>query len=344
MEIKEKSLQQQIYESMDLKTTQELLEIWVANDRNAWTETAFATIKDILQNRNVEIPEQHIQNGDTGLEGDQATLSAETKSIAQAHFNQSCSLWKESRYQEALEQCDQALALAPGWSEAHNLRGVILEEMQQIDQSILEYRKAIRLNPRYKDARENLAYAKKWHPAFFEATEEPAGAASLPQDAAQESLIGLKCPECGGAVAATDTYCKHCGAYLAEPGPLKVRMEESYPLKRGFWITFFLIIWFVANLWEGFSNLRNLFSSQFNSPMIYLWLLFLSGLKVASVIALWNWKKWGAYAFPGALAIEIATLVIAGANPILLVFVLPGLALLIGLLVVLFRRVWKQMQ
>jgi tetratricopeptide (TPR) repeat protein len=119
----------------------------LANNRNAWTEVAFATIKDILQNRNVEVPEQHIQNGDTGLKSDKAQSSAETKSIAQEHFDQSYSLWKKSRYQEAMEQCDQALALAPGWSKVHNLRGVILDEMQQIDQSILEYRKAIRLLP-----------------------------------------------------------------------------------------------------------------------------------------------------------------------------------------------------
>jgi uncharacterized protein DUF2569 len=52
------SLRQQIYKSMDMKDTQELSKIWKANDRDEWSDQTFDVIKEILQNRNAEIPEQ----------------------------------------------------------------------------------------------------------------------------------------------------------------------------------------------------------------------------------------------------------------------------------------------
>jgi hypothetical protein len=43
---------------MYLKETEELLEIWKTNDHVEWTETAFEIIKEILNTRGVELPEQ----------------------------------------------------------------------------------------------------------------------------------------------------------------------------------------------------------------------------------------------------------------------------------------------
>jgi hypothetical protein len=43
---------------MDMKDTQELSEIWKANDRDEWSDQTFEVIEEILQNRNAEIPEQ----------------------------------------------------------------------------------------------------------------------------------------------------------------------------------------------------------------------------------------------------------------------------------------------
>ena len=48
----------QIYNNMNLKETEELLEIWQSNDRAAWTETAFAVVGEILKKRLGEVPPQ----------------------------------------------------------------------------------------------------------------------------------------------------------------------------------------------------------------------------------------------------------------------------------------------
>ena len=60
MGTKTDSLQQQIYRSMDLKGTQELIGILRANNRNEWTDEAFKAIREVLKNRNIENPEQYV--------------------------------------------------------------------------------------------------------------------------------------------------------------------------------------------------------------------------------------------------------------------------------------------
>jgi tetratricopeptide (TPR) repeat protein len=93
--------------------------------------------------------------------GNKVSSKVENKKIATKHFDQSYEYWEKSNYEEALEECEEAIELAPDWSEAHNLRGVILEEMDKLDKAILEYREAIRLDPNNTDAKENLAYSDK---------------------------------------------------------------------------------------------------------------------------------------------------------------------------------------
>ena len=51
-------LRQQMYSQFSLKETNDLVEIWVANDRVEWSETAFEVIQEILQQRLDELPPQ----------------------------------------------------------------------------------------------------------------------------------------------------------------------------------------------------------------------------------------------------------------------------------------------
>ena len=53
-----KRLKEQIYNNVNLKGTDEILEIWQKNDRVEWSDTAFDVIKDILTERLGEIPSQ----------------------------------------------------------------------------------------------------------------------------------------------------------------------------------------------------------------------------------------------------------------------------------------------
>lgn len=53
------SLREQIRNQMNLIETNELLEIWQNNDRAEWSDDAFEVIKEILNERGVDLPEQH---------------------------------------------------------------------------------------------------------------------------------------------------------------------------------------------------------------------------------------------------------------------------------------------
>jgi len=52
------SLRHEIHNRMNLKETDELLEIWQKNDRAEWSEEAFDVVRDVLKERGVDIPKQ----------------------------------------------------------------------------------------------------------------------------------------------------------------------------------------------------------------------------------------------------------------------------------------------
>jgi hypothetical protein len=52
-------LRDQIYKSMDLKETDELLGIWQTNNRAEWTDTTFEIVEEILKKRIGNIPPQN---------------------------------------------------------------------------------------------------------------------------------------------------------------------------------------------------------------------------------------------------------------------------------------------
>jgi hypothetical protein len=52
-------LADQIVETMQNKTTEELLEIWTTNDRGQWSDAAFDAVLQTLSERNVIIPPQN---------------------------------------------------------------------------------------------------------------------------------------------------------------------------------------------------------------------------------------------------------------------------------------------
>jgi amino acid transporter len=52
------NLRSQIFSNLNIKETDELLEIWTTNDRVEWSNTAFDVIKEILEQRLGELPPQ----------------------------------------------------------------------------------------------------------------------------------------------------------------------------------------------------------------------------------------------------------------------------------------------
>lgn len=59
MKVVSKDLQKHIYNNLNLKETDELVEIWKTNDRVEWSEAAFDVLKEILEQRLSEIPSQN---------------------------------------------------------------------------------------------------------------------------------------------------------------------------------------------------------------------------------------------------------------------------------------------
>jgi hypothetical protein len=53
------NLRKQIHDNLNLKETDELLEIWKTNDRAEWSDTAFDVMKELLEQRLSEIPPQN---------------------------------------------------------------------------------------------------------------------------------------------------------------------------------------------------------------------------------------------------------------------------------------------
>ncbi len=66
----------------------------------------------------------------------------------------------EAGLRDALINCDLALQYDPNFADAHNLRGLALDEMGRIEEAIAAYRKALRLNPDLGEARINLEDAE----------------------------------------------------------------------------------------------------------------------------------------------------------------------------------------
>jgi uncharacterized membrane protein YhaH (DUF805 family) len=76
-------LRESIYGQFSQKATEELLDIWQANDHTEWSETTFDVIREILQERQVELPVQD----EVVLEGSVPPREAAAMSFAQILFS-----------------------------------------------------------------------------------------------------------------------------------------------------------------------------------------------------------------------------------------------------------------
>ena len=70
------SIDPQLYQQMDKKDTQELLAMWHEQDREAWTDQAFAAMHAVLLNRLGSIPEPSPSRGDDIETEEEETLIA----------------------------------------------------------------------------------------------------------------------------------------------------------------------------------------------------------------------------------------------------------------------------
>jgi tetratricopeptide (TPR) repeat protein len=93
-----------------------------------------------------------------GVELDAPLEETERQELAQPYLEKAKNALEAGKnLKGALLNCNEAIAYIPESAEAHNLRGLILDVMGKTDESILAYREALRLDPDFADAKENLA-------------------------------------------------------------------------------------------------------------------------------------------------------------------------------------------
>lgn len=128
----------QIYDELSVEETEDLLHIWQYGDIDEWDETDFEMIKEILLERLGDLPPQSIE-----LQIDEIMYQLED------HLD-------NSEWEKALADCERALQLKPDLEMVYNARGEIYEEMEQLEQAMLNYQRAIELSPSFGEAWENM--------------------------------------------------------------------------------------------------------------------------------------------------------------------------------------------
>lgn len=97
---------------------------------------------------------------DTEQVPDQRTEPGTTSIQAQQHLDLAYNHEDRGEFTDALSECETAIRFDPGYAEAHNLRGIVLEELGRKADAVAAYAQAVRLDPSFDEARENLHEAK----------------------------------------------------------------------------------------------------------------------------------------------------------------------------------------
>jgi len=81
---------------------------------------------------------------------------SEIPAEAQEALDRAYTLEADEDLEEALRICDAILIGVPGLAEAHNLKGIILEQTGDKEEALEAYRSALKLDPNFDDAKQNL--------------------------------------------------------------------------------------------------------------------------------------------------------------------------------------------
>ena len=76
------------------------------------------------------------------------------------HLGRGRACLNKGKYDDAIEDYDKAIALAPNDAIAYYNRGVAYYEKGDKEQAIADFRKALEINPSYENAKEGLKLAE----------------------------------------------------------------------------------------------------------------------------------------------------------------------------------------
>jgi len=131
-------LRKQIYDNLNLRETEDLLEIWQAANTDEWAEGTFEIIREILLERLGSVPPQSMQ-----------FQAGQILSKIDGYLD-------AGELEKALSECERAIQMAPSLASAYNYRGLVYDEMGELEKARSDYQAALRLDPRLQDARKNL--------------------------------------------------------------------------------------------------------------------------------------------------------------------------------------------
>jgi tetratricopeptide (TPR) repeat protein len=126
-------LREQIYNDLNLRETKELVEIWQRKNLDEWQEEAFDIIKGILLERLGYVPIQSTQ-----VQIDQILRRVDSSLQA-------------GDLDKALSECELAIKMAPDFALAYQYRGLIYDEMGQLEKAIADFQETVRLDPELED-------------------------------------------------------------------------------------------------------------------------------------------------------------------------------------------------
>ncbi len=258
---------------------------------------------------------------------------------------------------KALADCEQALEYRPDYAEAHNLRGLILDALGNNEEAILAYQEAIRLQPDFTDAKENLEDAeaenRNAQPKNGNKSEEDIS--GILEDLKSDDLTVVRSGTESirenriadqRVIEALQTIASSDPNYYARKDAQRTLTAlgidyEFNERGRGFWLSAYLVLTIVVSsinlilvLWSIISIYRNFIDYQ----QVLIALSELASIRFA--IAIWNWKKWGVYGVVGVIVLNMLLALLQGGS-------IEGAVLraisAIAILALIIRPKWTQM-
>ncbi len=116
---------------LEARETEDLLEIWITNDREEWTDEAFSAIQIILLDRLGEIPPQTPRYQPVDLLDESSLVLRATRYLKQA-----AEYLDLGECDKAIRACEPAIRIAPHLATAYNYLGLSYDGLGLLEDAI----------------------------------------------------------------------------------------------------------------------------------------------------------------------------------------------------------------
>lgn len=197
----------QIENSLRLKETDELLEIWQQADHEAWTDLAFEVVQEILLERLGQIPAPPAGELEPGTP---ETSPQPTAQVPAASDEDIRKFLRKQTY-DAMDEMETGTLLEI-WHAADRVEWTDLA-FDVVRQILWERIGAV---PNPEPGQQPLQQAEDVPaPAVLQAAQSDDDGQQL--DESSFNFITMHCPDCGKAISERDLNCPHCGVDLEAP-------------------------------------------------------------------------------------------------------------------------------